>query len=182
MIVRLESHVRCLAIHSARSAFSIVELTIAIGIFAFVVVGVLGLFPVAIKQRSSAALETRVVLVAQQVFDGIQAANSVSNALSSDYSIKWSEAQNPSLRDLTAGLVLGFSDRGTTVNHIFEGTRAWDTGDVGPVAQSITTKALVTAVRLAPGLYDVTVKVGYPASSPADTRRSQTFNALLAAP
>jgi type II secretory pathway pseudopilin PulG len=59
--------------------FSLVEVTIAIGIFAFVIVAILGLFPVALKQRSDSALETRAVLVAQQVFESIRASPSSSS-------------------------------------------------------------------------------------------------------
>ena len=170
-----------LAFPRAVGGFSLVEVTIAIGIFTFVIVAILGLFPVALRQRSDAATETRAVLIAQQVFGGIQA-NSLTNALCSDYSIKWDASKNPSLQNLTNGLVLGFSDKGTTVNHIFSGTSAWDSTDVGPPAQSITTKAFVSTTNVAPGLYAVSVRVGYPAYLPADKRRVQNFSPLISSP
>lgn len=166
--------------HSA--AFSLVEVTIAIGIFAFVIIAILGLFPAALRQRSDAALETRAVLIAQQVFGGVAAAGAVTNALSSDYSIKWDEAKNPSLRNLSNGLVLGFAQNGTTVNHIFDNTNSWASTDIGPVAQNITTKAFVVATNVSPGLFAVNVQVGYPANLPADKRRLQTFSSLVYAP
>jgi type II secretory pathway pseudopilin PulG len=163
-------------------AFSLVEVTVAIGIFAFVIVAIMGLFPAALRQKADAALETRSVMIAQQIIGGIRAGGSVSNALSSDYSIKWGENKNPSVRDLTRGLVLGFSRDGTTVNHIWDGTAAWENTDVGPAGQSITTKAFVSADNVAPGLYDVSVQVGYPANLPADKRRVQRFRTLVSSP
>lgn len=169
--------------HASRSlgdpAFSLVEVTIAIGLFAFVLVGILGLYPAALRQRADAALELRATLIAQQVFEGIRAANSVSNAVASDYSIKWDEPKDPSVQNFLDGVVFGFSRDGTTVNHIFPGTNSWQDTDVGPVAQSITTKALVVASNISPGLYNVSVQVGYPANLPADKRRVQTFDARV---
>jgi Tfp pilus assembly protein PilV len=166
--------------------FSLVEVTIAIGLFAFVIVGIMGLFPAALRQRADAALETRGVLVAQQVFGGILAANSVTNAVSSDYSIKWDvppgDRSNPSLRDLRSGVVLGFSENGTSVNHIFGSTNDWRNVDVGPPEQKITAKALVVASNIAPRLYSVRVDFGYPANLPADKRRVQSFTALFNSP
>jgi type II secretory pathway pseudopilin PulG len=164
---------------SVVAGFSLVEVTIAIGLFAFVLVGILGLYPAALRQRSDAAVELRATLIAQQVFGGIRGANSVSNAVASDYSIKWTEPKNPSLRDYVNGVVLGFSQDGTTVNHIFDNTNSWASADVGPVAQNITTKALVTASNVSPGLYAVTLQVGYPANLPADKRRTQSFQASV---
>jgi uncharacterized protein (TIGR02598 family) len=162
--------------------FSLVEVTIAIGIFAFVIVAILGLFPAALRQRSEAAAETRAVLIAQQIFGGIGATGAVTNALSSDYSIKWDEEKSPTLHNLTKGLVLGFSQNGTSINHIFSDLNSWSSGDVGPAEQNITTKALVVASNVSPGLYSVVVQVGHPASLPADKRRSQSFASFVHAP
>jgi uncharacterized protein (TIGR02598 family) len=158
--------------HAARAGFSLVEVTIAIGIFAFIIVAILGLFPAALRQRADAAAESRAVLIAQQVFGGITATGSVTNALSS-------ETNNPSLRNLSNGVVLGFSLNSTTLNQIANGTNSWASPEPDP---NITTKALVIATNVSPGLFNVRVQVGYPASLPADKRRLQTFSSLVYAP
>ena len=44
--------------------FSLVEVTIAIGIFAFVIVGILGLLPAGMRLRADSAADTRAVLIA----------------------------------------------------------------------------------------------------------------------
>ncbi len=157
---------------ASRAGFSLVEVTIAIGIFAFVIVAILGLFPAALRQRSDAAAETRAVLIAQQVFGGVAATGSVTNALSS-------ETNNPTLLNLSNGVVLGFSQNSTTVNQIVNGTNSWATPEADP---NITTKALVIATNVSPGLFNVSVQVGYPASLPADKRRLQTFSSLVYSP
>lgn len=157
---------------ASRAGFSLVEVTIAIGIFAFVIVAILGLFPAALRQRSDAAAETRAVLIAQQVFSGVAATGSVTNALSS-------ETNNPTLVNLSNGVVLGFSQNSTTVNQIVNGTDSWATNEADP---NITTKALVIATNVSPGLFNVSVQVGYPASLPADKRRLQTFSSLVYSP
>jgi uncharacterized protein (TIGR02598 family) len=165
---------------AGNAGFSLVEVTIAIGLFAFVLVGILGLYPAALRQRADAAHELRSTLIAQQVFEGVRAANSVTSALSSDYSIKWEDAdQKPSRLDYLQGVVLGFSANGTTVNHIFDSTNAWASADIGPPDQDITTKALVVASNVSPGLYALTLQVGYPANLPAANRRSQTFQTYV---
>lgn len=165
---------------SGPAGFSLVEVTIAIGLFAFVLVGILGLYPAALRQRADAALELRSALIAQQVVEGIRAANSVSGALGSDYSIKWDDAaKNLSRLDYLRGQVLGFSENGTTVNHIFSSTNAWVDADIGPPEQRIATKALVVASNVSPGLYAVTLHVGHPANLPADKRRSQSYQTFV---
>ena len=50
------------------AGFSLVEVTVAIGIFAFVVVGVLGLLPTALRMRAESAQETRAVMIATGAF------------------------------------------------------------------------------------------------------------------
>jgi len=55
--------------------FSLVEVTVAIGLFAFVMVGILGLFPTANKMRADSALETRAVMIAQQLFSYVESAD-----------------------------------------------------------------------------------------------------------
>lgn len=52
-------------------AFSLVEVTIAIGIFAFVIVGIIGLFPTALRMQAESSVETRASMIAQQLFDSV---------------------------------------------------------------------------------------------------------------
>jgi prepilin-type N-terminal cleavage/methylation domain-containing protein len=64
---------------AARGGFSLVEVSVAIGIFAFVAVGILGLLPAAMKIRADSAQETFAVMIAQQLFASIDAAPSLTN-------------------------------------------------------------------------------------------------------
>ena len=56
-----------------------VEVTVAIGIFAFVVVAILGLFPAALRLRTDSALETRAVMIANELFASVRASTNISN-------------------------------------------------------------------------------------------------------
>ena len=61
--------------------FSLVEVTVAIGIFAFVAVAILGLLPAALKIRAESAQETLGVMIAQQLLASIDAAPSLTNVV-----------------------------------------------------------------------------------------------------
>jgi type II secretory pathway pseudopilin PulG len=170
-----------------RWGFSLVEVTIAIGLFAFVIVGIIGLFPAALKQRADAGFETRSVMIARQIYQGIEAGESLTAALMPDVDIKWEGNPTNStltLKNINDGVVLGFSKQGTTVNHIFSNKGSWASQDVGPPQQEITTKALVEATAAAGSgnVYEVTVSVGFPANLPAARRRIETFRKLVYSP
>jgi len=174
----------------AASAFSLVEVTIAIGIFAFVIVGIIGLFPAALRQRSDAALETRATMIAQQIFEGLRGSPSLSEARMPDEVNPQREdgAQfSLGIKDLKSGpLVLGYSRQGTTVNHVYDNDSIWQNGDSGGVVaqQSLVTIARIeaTPVAMTPRLYSVTVDVSAPPELPADKRRTETFTDLVYSP
>ena len=66
------------SLHARRSGgFSLVEVTIAIGIFAFVVVGVMGLLPAGLRMRADSSAETRGVLISEELFASVRAATNL---------------------------------------------------------------------------------------------------------
>ncbi len=52
-------------------AFSLIELVLALGVVAFALIGIIGLFPVAIKSAQASRHETRATLIAQQIFSDL---------------------------------------------------------------------------------------------------------------
>jgi uncharacterized protein (TIGR02598 family) len=56
----------------ARRGFSLIEIVIAIGIIAFAIVGIMGLFPVAMRSALESQRETRAAVIAQQIFSDLQ--------------------------------------------------------------------------------------------------------------
>jgi Tfp pilus assembly protein PilV len=156
------------------AGFSLVEVTIAIGIFAFVIVGIIGLFPVGLKQRQDAALETRAVLISRQIFESINAAGNLTNV-----SIAVGEDERANV-NLVNPLVLGYQVDGTAPGVNFgSDTGKWDSGEV---ERDVTTKSKVTSTKISDQLYQVVVEVGYPAVLPADKRRKFSFSRLAYTP
>jgi hypothetical protein len=181
---------RCAAITDFRRAkvdgFSLIEVTVAMGIFAFVIVGIIGLFPVAMRQQADAAFETRAKIIAEQIFQGIQASASLDNVFLPPL-IDAGKDGKLQQRGLKSGpILLGFADRGTALNHIYPGAAEWENGDLG----SGTTQQGVTYLARAsvqqeggnPALQRVTVQVGYPATLPVAARRNENFTKLFYSP
>ncbi len=151
------------------AAFSLVEVTIAIGIFAFVLVGIIGLFPVGIRQREDSALETRAVMISRQIFESIEAAGNLTNV-----NITVGEDERVAVNLVDQPLVLGYEVDGTAPGVNFEGDIGkWNSGYV---EQDVTTKSLITTTNLGGQLYRVDVQVGYPAILPSDKRRIYSFS------
>jgi type II secretory pathway pseudopilin PulG len=170
-------------------AFSLVEVTVAIGIFAFVAVGVLGLMPAALRQRAEAALDTRSVLIAEELFASVRAAPSVTNVTFRD---------GPGLRpgnNRTVNLtnrpaVLGYPSQTTVPFWSFDRNPggSWTNagGTDAEVTQSavntIETLARLSASNVGGNLYQVTVEVRSPASLPLTNTRPNIFTAFVYSP
>jgi len=160
---------------SCSAAFSLVEVTIAIGIFAFVIVGIVGLFPVGVRQREDSALETRAVMIGRQIFESIEAAGNLTNV-----NLIVGEDERVAVNLVDQPLVLGYEVDGTAPGVNFRGDIGkWDTGYV---EQDVTTKSLITTTNVGGQLYRVDVQVGYPAILPADKRRVYSFSRLAYTP
>jgi type II secretory pathway pseudopilin PulG len=170
-------------------AFSLVEVTIAIGIFAFVIVGVMGLLPAGMRMRADSAAETRGVLISEELFAAVRAAPSLTNVLlrkgpgqKSDDTIN---------RDITKDVwVLGYPNQTTVPYFWFKDdpgsswTNAGGTGAqiVESAANAIDTMAYLSATNIGGGLYRVTVMVRGPASLPLANARPATFTTLVYRP
>jgi len=173
-----------------REGFSLVEVTIAIGIFAFVVVGVMGLLPAGMRIRAESAAETRGVLISEELFAAVRAAPSLSNVVVRD---------GPGLRsgnnrtiNLLGGRqsVLGYPSQTTVPFWSFDKNpgSSWTNanGSDAEIAQSsanaIDTLARLTATNLGGGLYRVNVEVRAPSSIPLANSRPSLFSTLVYSP
>ena len=56
-----------------QSGFSLIEIILALGIISFALVGILGLFPVAVDAATSSQRETHAALIARSIFDQLNA-------------------------------------------------------------------------------------------------------------
>jgi type II secretory pathway pseudopilin PulG len=189
---------------SPTAAFSLVEVTVAIGIFAFVMVAILGLFPTATKMRADSALETRAVMIAQQLFSYVEASGSA--AASPDFSEVTFSVTDVAMRDGPAlqprntrtnidllsnpgGVVIGYQNRSSMPYYFFGTTNAgaWTNmpSNVEGAETSTTENEITTLARLTASTntgsfchqYRVMVEVRSPASAPL-VLGGQTNNSL----
>ncbi len=56
---------------SSNNAFSLIEIVLAVGIISFALVGILGLFPVALDAAADSREETQSAFIAQQIYAGL---------------------------------------------------------------------------------------------------------------
>ena len=173
--------------------FSLVEVTIAIGVFAFVVVAVLGLFPTALKMRRDASSETRAVMVAQELFSALRVAPNL-DAVELRDGPGLGSRNNQTVR-LRSGdtVVVGYPPQTSVPFFLWGGERnigspdsAWIQGQMpsGAVDNAIETLARISATNLPsdPRLYQVTVQVRSPAAMPLDKTRPVTFSGIVYSP
>ena len=123
-------------------AFSLVEVTIAIGIFAFVIVGIIGLFPTALRMQSKSAVETRSAMVAQQIFAAVDlsiakwtntnaAANVFANIILRDGpGLVTNNSRGVSLVNPNRPVVVGYSAKSSSPFYLWTNTSAaaWSNG------------------------------------------------------
>jgi type II secretory pathway pseudopilin PulG len=186
-------------------AFSLVEVTIAIGIFAFVMVGILGLFPTALNQRNKAAVETRSAMIAEQLFASVrtslQPGTVITNPALTNIILRDGPAlvsdnsRNVNLLDQTKPIIVGYQATTSMPYYLFEqsGAKAWTDGidetttwepgrTYPPTANEITTLAKLWATNVAPNLYRVDVEVRSPAIAPLSSTQPSVFSTLVYAP
>jgi len=167
-------------------AFSLVEVTVAIGIFAFVAVAILGLMPAALRQRAESALDTRSVLIAEELFASVRASPSVTNVTFRD-GPGLQSGNNRTVNLLDRPAVLGYPSQTTVPYWSFDRspggswTNAGGTdAEVGQSAvNAIEALARLSAARVAGNLYQVTVEVRSPASLPLTNSRPNIFTAFM---
>lgn len=173
-------------------AFSLVEVTIAIGIFAFVVVGVMGLLPAGMRMRADSAAETRGVLISEELFAAVRAAPSLSDVVVRDGPAMQAR-NNQRINLLNNDVVIGFPAQTTVPFFLWGGQRdvgspdsAWVQGNMpsGAVANAIDTLARLSATNIPgrPGLYLVRVQVRAPAAIPLANSRPAEFSTIIASP
>jgi hypothetical protein len=183
--------------------------TIAIGIFAFVIVGILGLFPTALRMRSENALETRSAMIAQQLFAAVDMSVAKwTNTNASAFS-GITVRDGPALIDVNSRpvnlvnanrpIVLGYQNKSSMPYYVFvqQGLAAWSNGIAGlseppygtkmpppAVSNDIVTLARIWATNV-PGstnLFQVFVEVRSPAFAPLTNSRRSMFTTYRYAP
>jgi type II secretory pathway pseudopilin PulG len=182
---------------SAASAFTLIESVVAIGIFAFVIVGIVGLFGAALERQRQASFETRAVMVSQQILAGIRSASSAGNATFVRGSDPATQSKLFHTASFTAPgtntLVFYYKKDGTEIsgllatNNYTNNTYSYFPGyPAEPSPQDIVGRARVILTTNNTGttnLYRINIEVSEPANLPLAARRyTNTFSTLATFP
>lgn len=159
--------------------FSLVEVSIAIGIFAFVVVGIFSMFPAGMRQQVGSAQESLGVQTAQHVMSSIAAAPNLSNVTlvvgrSGPANVVFSNANL-----LSAPVFLGLGNADPLPVMPLAAT-AWTTPVSDPNVQSIVR---IAATNLGTGLFRISIDLAHPAGTTnAAVRQIESFSTLVFKP
>jgi type II secretory pathway pseudopilin PulG len=168
------------------AGFSLVETVVAIGIFAFVIVGIVALFPTGLKQQAQSANESLGVLVAQQIMASIAAAGSLT-----DVNVAIGDNTNRPVNLLASPLVLGFRGGNSLPVFCFDNdgpaALAWHDPPSSADFQSMMSEGIVAVAKaevseIRPGLYRINIDVGSPATVPLDKRQIDSFASKISMP
>lgn len=153
--------------------FSLVEVALATGLFAFVVVGIIGMFPVGMKQQAISSQENLGMAATRQIMASLAAATNADAV-----SMLSAGGSNKVVTTLTSQpLVLGYQAGSMIPDREF-------TADSESVWQNGSSENIQILVRLAlerrpDELYLVRVEASGPAAAPLTNRRVTTFTTLL---
>lgn len=168
------------AISRIRCGFSLVEVVIAIGLFSFVIVGIIGMFSVGLRQQGNWANNFSAVYAAQQVMAYIdsktnlaEAAPILSNAPTTNvFAISATWDTNPTNANVTNSIIANVTNSINSTNL----SSKWDAGvpEVG-----IVSLVRVISRPIGGGLYEIQMDVSYPAAAPFSNRQVETFSTLV---
>lgn len=159
------------------------------GIFVFVIVGILGLLPAGMRLRADSAADTRAVLIAEELLASVRAAPSLNAVSVRDGPRKTNEIVNLSGNEL---MTMGYPSRTTYPFFLWHRSRAgaddpdaaWVRGELPSEAvnNGIDILARVSSRLITNGLYQVTVEVRSPANVPLTNTRPVTLTTLHYSP
>jgi type II secretory pathway pseudopilin PulG len=179
------------------AGFTLVESVIAIGLFAFVIVGIVGLFGSALERQRQASFETRAVMVSQQIIARIRAADSIRNIAltrgtdeddpakeklfhTADFTV---ENQLASFYKQDGTEISGLTPANTYTEQTYSPFSAYP-AELAPGDIVGRTRTTLTANGTGnPNLYRVTIEVSEPANLPIAARRyTNTFTTFATLP
>lgn len=151
------------------SAFSLVEVVLALGVISFAIVAILGVLPVGLQTGHSAQDETRAAQIAQAILASIasQAPNQFDNV-----QVQLNDNQNS-----TVPLHLNATETATLYGD--------NDGKLVPTLTAAAYKVIVTTNSSPPGFdagyaNQVTVRVIWPANAPAANQTFRDFIRIIA--
>lgn len=148
-----------------RSAFSLVEIVLALGIISFALVGIMGLFPVAMKSAQDSQRETRAAQIAMQIFNDLRGTPGTNSLIATGTNLLATQLRV----NLTNGSTnyVCYDRDGTTI-----GT------NVTPDAIFVSEIRVVPNTPMA-GVSQVQASIETPANAPTNARSRYVFVTLM---
>jgi type II secretory pathway pseudopilin PulG len=152
----------------------LIEVVLALGVIAFALVGIMGLFPVAMKSAQESQRETRATLIAQQIFSDLRTGTS-----SNRFVISGSNNATDTVNLAPSGttpLFLAFNTNGMPVKSLSGGTFSNSYSDITvPFLASITVDTNTGMSNLS----RIQATIEAPAAAPSTNRSKYTFVTLM---
>lgn len=159
------------------AGFSLAEVTLALGVVSFSLVGIMALFPAAIKSARDSQYETQAVAIERRILADLQSSTSPTNALL---------VTGTNLLSTASRLTLNMSNNYTKVIGYNESGESIGTIDSGAFSNAIPVENWVYATKLSlqtnglpQGLTRVDILVSVPASAPLTNRTQFPFVTIL---
>jgi type II secretory pathway pseudopilin PulG len=146
---------------------------LALGVIAFALVGIMGLFPVAMKTAQESQRETRATLIAQQIFSDLRVASGTNRFVISGPSV--SNTNGLSLANAT-NLYLAYDTNGSPMASISASDFFNSYGDV---SASLLANVTVDTNTGTSNLSRVQATIEAPAAVPSANRTKYTFVTLM---
>jgi len=153
--------------------FSFIEVVLALGVIAFALVGIMGLFPVAMKSAQESQRETRATLIAQQIFSDLRVASGTDRFVVSG---PGSNDTNGLSLAATGNLYLAFNTNGSPLATI---TASGFSNTYPDVSASFLANITVDTNTGVSNLSRVQATIESPAAAPSASRSQYTFVTLM---
>lgn len=162
------------------SGFSLIEVVLALGLTSFALIGILGMFPLALSTAEDAVIETRVALIAQNIFSDLRdGAPNAATVVIGPNTVEDRETLDLSGASLPPPVFIAYTQDGAARAKITETVFNQGLGDPNaaflaairfdPVSTSPTDPSMANLVR-------VTVQIIAPSSRGAMNRGAKTHD------
>lgn len=152
-----------------KSAFSLVEVVIALGILSFAVIAIVGMLPVAIKSAQESMRETDAILIAQSIFSELKTGSGGNRSICTDTNI------GMQVINLTANnntnIFLGFKEDG--------GVKGFTSSDAQNADLDFYAQIIVLTNTGVANLSRVQIDISTPAAAPPTARTTNSFITLI---
>ena len=149
-------------------AFSLIEVVLALGVVSFAIVGIMGLFPVAMRAGQESQRETRATHIARQIYSDLKAGSSTNTFLAISNGIS-----GPSWE------TLDLSNPSATLRTIYFNSQGEPHGETLTPESEFAVEVILDPDTPTDGLARVQVNVMAPAAAPPANRSTNTFVTLM---